>query len=222
MTEGKLDQYRLWRELDYLRARWQAVQVPPEPHMPEAERAAFEGLLNHTGFYMEYGTGGSTVLASQLNVPRIVGVESDERFANALRENFATAASDISIIHASFGRVRAWGRPVDVEPTPQNREKWFRYVTAPWDVAGNALPDLLLIDGRFRVASALYSLLKLPEHASTKIFFDDYACRPEYWAVTQFMGNPVSVGRAAIFERPRNFDQQKCADLLTKYALDWR
>ena len=43
-----------------------------------------------------------------------------------------------------------------------------------WKVIYNQTPDLIFIDGRFRVACALYSIIMMRDYPKTKILIDDY------------------------------------------------
>ena len=59
-------------------------------------------------------------------------------------------------------------------------------------------PDLVLIDGRFRVASFLTSLRECK--VGTKIIFDDYEFRAHYHIVEDFIKPDRIFGPQAIFE----------------------
>ena len=74
----------------------------------------------------------------------------------------------------------SYGIPIFKSPTSKNINKWKSYVQAPWKVIYNQTPDLIFIDGRFRVACALYSIIMMRDYPKTKILIDDYLNRPEY------------------------------------------
>ena len=59
--------------------------VPSRPHMPPEVVALLEGELKKASCFLEYGSGGSTVLAASLEVPRIVSVETNREVARAVR-----------------------------------------------------------------------------------------------------------------------------------------
>ena len=61
-------------------------------------------------------------------------------------------------------------------------------------------PDLVLIDGRFRVASFLVSALLAQEGCT--ILFDDYFDRPNYHVVEKYLKPVRKAGRMAEFSVP--------------------
>lgn len=128
------------------------------PRMSPAELALFRRVLEAgRRRYAEFGTGGSTLLAVRAPFDTIVGVESDPDWAGKVREEpevaEALAAGRASILHADIGQTGAWGAPVERDK-PQ---KWPNYIAAMWTewARRQAFPDLVLVDGRFRVACAL-------------------------------------------------------------------
>ena len=78
-------------------------------------------------------------------------------------------------------------------------------------------PDVVLIDGRFRVACFLYALIHTKP--GTVIIFDDYADRPEYHVVEEVI-SPVEVDqRQAKFVRPNGELSKAAAHLLDKFEF---
>jgi len=80
----------------------------------------------------------------------------------------------------------------------KSRQFW-RHMVLPWDVAKsrNRVPDLVLVDGRLRVASFLYSVLCA--RLGTSIMFDDYMDRPEIFLVERYCPLTERPGRMAVF-----------------------
>lgn len=88
----------------------------------------------------------------------------------------------LHLTHCDLGEIGDWGTPI-------NRDKsadFWRYMASPWDIAKREklIPDVVLIDGRFRVASFLYSLLSA--RVGTLLMFDDYLNREYYFVVENF------------------------------------
>jgi hypothetical protein len=111
--------------------------------------------------YAEFGAGHSTCLAARSPLETIISVESDPAWAERVRREADVAAAIASrraaVLHAEIGPVGAWGAPTD----PASRHLWPNYLRAMWAewARRRALPDVVLVDGRFRVASALSVLL---------------------------------------------------------------
>ena len=68
------------------------------------------------------------------------------------------------------------------------------------------IPDLVLIDGRFRVCCFLTSLARA--EAGTILLFDDYRDRPLYHLVEEFVQPSRQCGRQTAFVVPANVDKQ--------------
>lgn len=129
-----------------------------KPRMDPAEIALFERVLaSGRRRYAEFGTGGSTLLAVRAGFETVVGVESDPEWARKVREDAAVAplvaSGRAAILHADIGPVGAWGSPLDKSSQPL----WPRYIATMWEewARRGAFPDLVLVDGRFRVACCL-------------------------------------------------------------------
>jgi len=107
------------------------------------------------------------------------------------RENFPSPA----IIHSvDIGETGAWARPI-------NDTHWRDFHTYPlsvWDREDFVDPDVILIDGRFRVACFVAAAMKIRK--PTTILFDDYGDR-DYYHTVERLAKPVAmVGRMAHFE----------------------
>jgi hypothetical protein len=169
-----------------------AIQVPPKPHMSEPEIGLFGRALDGRKHYLEFGAGGSTHFALNAGVERIVSVESDRGWVEALHDvpliADAVTAGRLHLLHGNIGPVRKWGFPLD----DSNRALWKRYPEAPWPVWNElgACPELVLVDGRFRVACALRTALFFMEHgqeADARLLCHDFSeKRVAYQAIFRF------------------------------------
>lgn len=181
---------------DYLRFLWlqrvTGFEVSHVPHMDEETLAWFTERLSICRFYLEYGSGGSTILADSMGV-QTLSVESDRYFARAVREQ---VSSRCTILTPDIGLTREWGTPVSERPS----QKWWRYVYAPYDNRQFSEPDLVLVDGRFRVACALAAAISCyVTDTPVDILIDDYEGRPHYNVVESVLGTPMRIGRSALF-----------------------
>ena len=124
----------------------------------------FMRLARGVAHYGEYGSGASTRWVAQHTDAQIVSVESDPAWAASVQEAIGSRGT---VSHVQLGPVGKWGRP----KTYQRRGQFATYQEWPW--LGQDKPELVLIDGRFRVACFLVSLLEAAP--GTPIVFDDYA-----------------------------------------------
>lgn len=174
--------------------RFKGFGPPVAPHFDEATTAWFRDRLPHCSAYLEFGSGGSTVLAGQLGIPT-VSVEGDRFYAKAVRSALP-ASHKVTILTPDMGFTGEWGMPLR-----SSGEKGMKYLSAPFDHRGDKFPDLILIDGRYRVACALEIARQANlEETTSTLLFDDYINRFQYHAIEQFLGSPFMVGRSAIFD----------------------
>ena len=201
-------------------------KVPTAPHLDEQGSLFFRDVLSRTTRYLEYGTGGSTVLAWE-SADVVVAVESDSRALAAVRRALSAASRRPALsklIHADIGFTRGWGAPLFTRPTPARLARWENYAGAPWDFFRQhaIAPDAILIDGRFRVACALACLLNLEARSRCLLLFDDYGDRPHYGAVEAFADLVSAHGRMAVFRKKEAFDAESCRQVLQTFIRDWR
>lgn len=188
------------------RLRWRTrngFKITDTPAFDPETDAWFRQRIATARAYVEFGSGASTLLAARAGVPT-VSVESDARYAAAVRAALP-AGSDTHLLAVDIGLTEDWGYPVFTRPTPARVDMWRGYPTAPFallETAGH-VPDLVLVDGRFRVACALAMRHWLAQHGANDtvvdLLFDDYAGRRHYHSVEQWLGAPTRVGRAALF-----------------------
>jgi hypothetical protein len=177
---------------------WSPADIPRKPHMELEGLELLTSRLSESSCFMEYGAGGSTVLAGELGVSTVYSVESDRGFLDAVKGAVAETASGPTLIdhYVDIGPTAEWGNPKD----SSKAANWPLYASSIWCrilEGGSAQPDLVLIDGRFRVACFLATL-----HFSkpgTTILFDDYHDRPNYHVVEKYLKPINRAGRMAEF-----------------------
>jgi hypothetical protein len=192
--------------------------IGPEPAFETEGLEFFRSVIPHSKIYLEYGSGGSTILAAR-SVSKLVSVESDSIFARAVKNALPQSRADIRILSPDIGFTLDWGYPVFERPTPRRIARWKRYPRAPWPALGADVPDTILIDGRARVACALETLLRVPR--SSIVIVDDYVGR-SYSMIEQF-ANIISLhGIMAVFRKRQDFDADKCQTMLNLAYHDMR
>ena len=105
-------------------------------------------------------------------------------------------------------------------PKKERLNKWKNYVRAPWEIINDNKPDLIFIDGRFRVACALYSIIQMKDYPGNKILIDDYSYRPEYKIIEKYANFEGIKGRLGIFKVPIKIDKS-IFKTLDKYYSKW-
>lgn len=206
---------RIVRLADFLIQQRRGLDVPEHPHFEPESTPYFLDRLAEAREYLEYGSGGSTVEAARQR-KKFTTVESDPYFLRAVQQRIGR--TDGNLIHVNIGLTGEWGYPVFKQKTSARLLRWAKYASAPWGT--NIDPDLILIDGRFRVHCALYSINQL-NGRDFELLFDDYVDRPFYGAIEQFARLKHFRGRMAIFG-PKEFDQADMDAAIERYAADWR
>ena len=136
--------------------------------MSPREQAMWYRHLRAATHYAEYGSGGSTVVASNvLSLHSILSIESDSAFAGDIR-----SASPRAVVRwIDVGKTGGYGHPID----DSKKEEWPNY-----SAQGLGTPDLVLVDGRWRVACICHVLKTYP---GAVLLVHDFTHRPEYHVV---------------------------------------
>ena len=155
-----------------------------------------EEVLN-ASIYGEYGVGESTSWVLNHTACKVIAVDTSLSWVKAVQN----IDNRLNIHYANLGEVGAWGRPKSY-----TRRNFFPdYTDFIWNQADK--PDVVLIDGRFRVCCFLTSL-KFAEEG-TRIIFDDYINRPHYHVVEQYVPRVRECGRQCLFIVPPKSDMDR-------------
>lgn len=185
----------------------------PALALPSEEAAALIAAYQGAGVILEYGTGGSTVVAADLG--RVVfSVESSADLIGRMAKWFVQhlPKADVHLHHGDIGKTRQLGFPAD----NKNVAKWPNYPISVWDRVDFQHPDVVLLDGRFRVACLYTTLLRITR--PVRVLWDDYAGRPAYHQVEAAIGAPQMVGRMAVFDlKPTAFAPLQMAGVIEAF-----
>ncbi|MHA6261920.1 hypothetical protein ACXYMO_01860 [Arenibacterium sp. CAU 1754] len=170
----------------------------PDLTMPEAEAAHLRAVYARADVILEYGSGGSTALAAEMPGKAITSVESDRAWKRMMdgwfAENPPAKGTSVDMIHADIGPTKDWGQPAD----DRGWKRYARYPLAVWQRDGFVHPDVVLVDGRFRIGCALATAFSITRPVT--LLFDDYANRARHHQVEEFIGTPNLIGRMGEFQ----------------------
>ena len=167
----------------------------------------FKKYIKNCYVYFEYGVGKSTNYVIENTKAKIVAVDSDKTWIE--RIDISKREKDIKLNWIDLGELEDWGRP----KTYSHRKNFIDYISAVWRF--KTIADVILIDGRFRVACFLYCLLKSKE--GSIIIFDDYTNRSYYHVVEDIIPIFDLCGRQAVFQVPKKFNRGEVNKLLDKF-----
>lgn len=183
-----------------------------DAHLDKNTKKFFIKKVSSAKVYVEYGCGGSTILAFNESKAKIISVESDPAWAEAVINEAGKDEKRIEVCLIDLGIVKKWGYPIS------RRVDGLKYAAAPWSKTDSA--DLVLIDGRYRVACFLKTILSCNPGAC--IVFDDFY--PEenrnYSGVNKVLMPIGKAGRSAIFMVPQSFDRRLAEDMLLSFMKD--
>lgn len=167
-----------------------------KPFMPPTERDFVKDAYEDARVILEYGSGGSTLMAARMPDKVIISVESDPDWAEKVRAQIEAAGcpSPAIVHHVDIGPTGPWG-------LPKSGAAWRnfqRYSMSVWDEPFFQQPDVILIDGRFRAACLMAAVLRTKRRVT--VLFDDYTVRPAYRTVERLLGRPRTIGRLAVFQ----------------------
>lgn len=188
-----------------------AFIIPEMPRMSPEERVMFEKYLTKAKAYYEFGSGGSTKLATRHGV-EVYGVESDKFWVETLRKE---AGPLCKVEYVDIGPTKEWGYPVD----ETEKAKFPKYSEAIMRYKNGF--DVILIDGRFRVACTLNAIKHTLQHKSaaqkTLIIIHDFWDRPNYHVVLNFLDVVDSAESLGVFKLKKNIDLKHLAEKLREY-----
>ena len=172
----------------------------------------FKQYLINCDFYFEYGVGASTSWVLENTNSKIISVDTDKKWINLI--DISNKGSRIKLNWINLGDLENWGRPRSYK----YRNKFIDYISNVWNFKEKA--DVILVDGRFRVACFLYSLINAK--TDSLIIFDDYNNRPYYHVIEEILPIYNVCGRQAFFKVPKRFNKKLAQELLNNfmYVLD--
>ena len=166
--------------------------------------------------YFEYGCGGSTMLASKLNnIENIESVDNIKEFITLIQKNsyinkrINSKTLNINYIDTN-GDKNNWGRPLTNLPI-QNYELYQSAIKRCV-----FKPDLILIDGRFRVSCAINCLSVMTD--DTILLIHDYTHRKEYHVLENFFVKLETICSLNVFKRKSGLKLINIKNILEKYT----
>lgn len=159
------------------------------PAFTAAEQALFEALLACCEHYLEWGCGTSTMIAASRVSGSITSIDSSRDWIARVRHTIKPPLPPMSrFVYADIGAVGAFGYPINESA----RDRWPDY-SDPLRHSTRR-PDLVLVDGRFRVACALRTFAAW----NTLVLVHDYQ-RSHYAAIGEHGREIARAERLSLF-----------------------
>lgn len=188
-----------------------------EPWLGSSDKVMFYKYLDKSNIYFEYGSGGSTNQAAiRSNITKIYSVESDLEWHNKLK-TILKDYNHIDFIYNEMGtKPNDWGHP-GLNSTHEQRINYSNHIKLIDEETKQKI-DIVMIDGRFRVACCLKCFEVIGDNCV--IAFDDFLNRTHYHVVLDYYDiiEKTQDNRMVILKKKHNIN---CVpnELITKYEL---
>ncbi|MCK5359774.1 MAG: hypothetical protein KAJ95_04065 [Gammaproteobacteria bacterium] len=184
--------------------------------MTNEEVTMLHSQMDRSSKYLEFGSGDSTVYASCVpSINTIDSVESSADFVNKMLKTNPAIQTALSMGKLEFhlidiGVTGNFGYPVD----DSKKHLWPDYSQNIFKKSSNH--DLVLIDGRFRVACTLQCILNEPKDCI--IMIHDFWNRAEYHVLLKYLTLIDKVDTLGVFDiTPESFNDDEIRSLITRY-----
>ena len=189
------------------------------PRMSAAECALFTRYIPRKSRALEFGCGGSTAHMLRNGVWDLTSVESDfawlEKVLQEPEPRYFLMKKRWHPMHADIGPTGEWGFPIAEE----SKLRWLNYHQHCWDLMPSTAYDVILIDGRFRVACLCRSLLHCANPGVT-IVMHDFWSRPGYHAVLDFVTVQDRVDDIAVMRPLPGLSREKVTATLQRFLFE--
>ena len=187
-----------------------------EPFLANNDKIMFYKYLDKANVYFEYGSGGSTYQANiRSNITKIYSVESDIQWINKIKGNI-----DSSKVNFFFNEMDTQPNTGGNPGSNSTDTQWINYSNHMRKLTKDEQKDidLVLIDGRFRVACCLKCFDIIGPDCL--IAFDDFLNRTQYYAVLDYYNiiEKTTDERMVILRKKENISSIP-NDVIQKYEL---
>ena len=183
----------------------------------QMENNFFLNQLKKSKIYLEYGSGSSTIVAKLLK-KNFFSIESDKNFFHSMNNNYKIK----NYYLRDLGYVKYYSIPSFFDFRKKFlKNKAIKYSNDILEIFddNNLVPDLVLIDGRYRVLTALF-LHKFfyKKKKNFLIIVDDYRERKFYHVIEKFFYVKM-IGRFGVLYMTK---KKNTKHLIEKYSEDFR
>ena len=184
--------------------------------MSSNEKKLFDKRIKNSHVYLEFGMGGSTFRVLQKSSARVYALDSSSEWISLMREYRQIRKMEkkerLSLFHVDIGPLKGWGRPID----NSHKEKFPNYSSDIFNLIKKDCIDTVLIDGRFRVACALKTIIECYQNKNLQIIIHDFWNREEYHILLIYLDSIEQADSLGVFKIKDNIDLDAVVE---KYEL---
>ena len=187
--------------------------------MSKDERVIFDDEIKESHYYLEFGLGGSSLRALQKSKAKIYTVESCPDWINHMRGYFFIKYFEnkrIFIFPVDIGPAGKWGYP----KLDEYQNQFEEYSSNIFELIDRSAIDLVLVDGRFRVACALKIILSCHENNNLRIMIHDFWNREEYHVLLKYFDTIKKADTIGVFSIKDSVDISSVENDYEAYKLN--
>ena len=170
--------------------------------MTDGEKLTFNSYIIKSKNYLEFGSGGSTFHVLKNSNAKVHSVESSPVWMRHMRTYIFIRINQLfgrlNFYPINIGKTRGWGFPAE-----KNLSHLYpNYSSDIFTKVDPSIIDTVLVDGRFRVACALNTLIHCYKNKGLRIIIHDFWNREKYFKLLDYLDVEKRVDSLAGF-RPK-------------------
>lgn len=189
--------------------------------MSEDEKKLFDQTVREAEQYLEFGLGGSTLEVLRKSKAQVYSIDSSQEWISRMRQYQFVKRSEqkqkrLNIFHVDIGKTGEWGFPQD----ETSRDDFPEYSQDIFHKIRKDIIDTVLIDGRFRVACTLRTILECHSNSRLKILIHDFWDRPHYHVVLRYLDVIDRADTLGVFTVKADIDLEKLQQDYEEYKFN--
>lgn len=172
--------------------------------MSKREKELFDLTIKDSKVYLEFGMGGSTFHALQKTSAKVYSIDSSREWIKLMRQYWYIRFMELTrlrLVYANVGPVKEWGVPIG-----NDSSRFPNYSAGIFKKIRKEKVDTVLVDGRFRVACTLRTILECHANKDLQILIHDFWDRPHYHIVLKYLDAVVRADTLGVFEVKKGID----------------
>jgi hypothetical protein len=188
--------------------------------MSPGEIALFDKTIEEAKVYLEFGMGGSTFRALLKSRAKVYSIDSSLEWLAAMRQYFLIRFLEkkrLFLFYVDVGPTKEWGVPVGTGSSylfPDYSARIFQLIK-------KETVDTVLVDGRFRVACTLKTILECHANDKLLILIHDFWNRPHYHIVLKYLCEVERADTLGLFVINTNLDLNAVAQDYETYKYNF-
>ena len=188
-------------------------------HMTKVEKKLFDKTIKKSKVYVEFGIGGSTLRVLNKSKAEVYSIESDITWIRLMKQYRLIKKMEnkrFFLHHVDIGKTTAWGKPFG----DNSKENYPAYSALVFEKTDPYKIDTVLVDGRFRVACTLKTIIVSKNKDNLLIIIHDFWNRPKYHILLKFLEQIEMAETLGIFRVKKDIDLNEIEKLYDIYKYN--